>query len=43
VQEDGTDVPIHVGVVKERTFRYVCKLGIGLVLQMNVKKKELNE
>jgi hypothetical protein len=41
--EDGTDVPKHVGVVKERTLRHVCNLGIDLVLQVNVKQNELNE
>jgi len=26
--EDGTDVPKHAAVVKDRTFRYVCILCI---------------
>jgi len=40
---DGADVPKHVGVVKERTFRYVCNLGIDLAVQVNVKQNGLNE
>ena len=30
--EDGTDVPKHVGVVKDYTFKCVCNLFIMLVL-----------
>jgi hypothetical protein len=30
--EDGTDVPKHVGVVKDHTFKCVCNLCIKLVL-----------
>jgi len=28
LSEDGTDVPKHAAVVKDRTFRYVCVLRI---------------
>jgi len=30
--EDGTDVPKHVSVVRDHTFRYVSNLCIKLVL-----------
>jgi len=30
--EDGTDVPKHAAVVKDRTFRYVCILCIDLAI-----------
>lgn len=36
---DGTDVPEHVGVVKDRTFMWFCNLFIALDLQMNVADK----
>jgi len=29
--EDSTDVPKHVGVVKDRTFQRVCNLCVKLV------------
>jgi len=32
LSEDGTDVPKHVGMVKDHTFRYVCNLCICLFL-----------
>jgi len=32
VAEDDTDVPKHVGVVKDFTFKCVCNLRIELVL-----------
>ena len=33
--ENSTDVPKHVGLLKDHTFGYVCNLCIDLVLQMN--------
>jgi hypothetical protein len=32
VPEDGTDMPKHVGVVKDNTFNCICRMCIKLVL-----------
>ena len=36
-------MPKHVGVLKDRTLKYVCNWSIDSALEMNVKQKARNE